>query len=162
MNFRKIKKDEIDKLKRLFPGNNELWEKYKEKRLDEFEKNQIDVFVIENENYFVGEITINYANQDLETETIPNQRVYLEAFRVDKSLQGRGLGQELLIYCLNELKNKGYTEFTIGVEDDNERAKHIYFKYGFTNVIDKVHVEEYKPCDYTLYMRTATKRILYK
>lgn len=38
MNFRKIKQEEFDKLKRLFPGNDELWEKYKKKRLDQFEK----------------------------------------------------------------------------------------------------------------------------
>lgn len=116
-------------------------------------KKQIDVFVIENENYFVGEITINYVNQDLETETIPNQRVCLEAFRVDKSLQGRGLGQELLMYCLNELKNDGYSEFTIGVEDDNERAKHIYFKYGFTEEIDKGYGDEFDPSNYILYLK---------
>lgn len=132
MNFRKIKIEEFDKLKRLFPGDDDLWKKYKKQRLEEFKKNQIDVFIIENENEFVGELTINYVNHDLLTETIPNQRVYFEAFRVGKEFQGKGLGQELIDYCINTLANGGYTEFTIGVEEDNERAKHIYFKYGFT------------------------------
>ena len=137
MNFRKISKEEFDKLKSLFPGDDALWEKYKKQRMNEFNKNEIDVFVVEDNDVFIGELTINYVNHDLQTETIPNQRVYLEAFRIDKSYQGKGLGQELLNYCIKTLLDNGYSEFTIGVEDENERAKHIYFKYGFTKAIDK-------------------------
>ncbi|MGN1298774.1 MAG: GNAT family N-acetyltransferase [Candidatus Scatovivens sp.] len=152
MNFRKINIEEFDKLKRLFPGNDGLWKKYKKQRLDEFEKNEIDVFVIENENKFIGELTINYVSHDLLSEAIQNQRVYFEAFRVDKKFQGKGLGQELIYYCINTLANEGYTEFTIGLEDDNEVAKHIYFKYGFTEAIDKGHGDKFDPREYTLYI----------
>ena len=164
MNFRKIKIEEFDKLKRLFPGDDDLWKKYKKQRLEEFKKNQIDVFIIENENEFVGELTINYVNHDLLTETIPNQRVYFEAFRVGKEFQGKGLGQELIDYCINTLANGGYTEFTIGVEEDNERAKHIYFKYGFTEAIDKGQGDEFDPSEYTLYLKRLDnmEKILYK
>ena len=151
MKFRKINIEEFDKLKRLFPGDDDLWKKYKKQRLEEFKKNQIDVFIIENENEFVGEITINYANHDLLTETIPNQRVYFEAFRVDREFQ------ELMDYCINTLVNEGYTEFTIGVEEDNERAKHIYFKYGFTEAIDKGQGDEFDPSEYTLYLKRLDK-----
>lgn len=157
MKFRKINIEEFDKLKRLFPGDDDLRKKYKKQRLEEFKKNQIDVFIIENENEFVGEITINYANHDLLTETIPNQRVYFEAFRVDREFQGKGLGQELMDYCINTLVNEGYTEFTIGVEEDNERAKHIYFKYGFTEAIDKGQGDEFDPSEYTLYLKRLDK-----
>ena len=86
-------------------------------------------------------------------ETIPNQRVYFEAFRLNKEFRGKGLGQKLIKYVLKELENRGYTEFTIGVEDDNEIAKHIYFKFGFTKKIDKGSGDEFDPTDYTLYLR---------
>ena len=119
MKFRKISKEEFDKLKSLFPGDDALWEKYKKQRMNEFNKNEIDVFVVEDNDVFIGELTINYVNHDLQTETIPNQRVYLEAFRIDKSYQGNGLGQELLNYCIKTLLDNGYSEFTIGVEDEN-------------------------------------------
>lgn len=152
MNFRKINIEEFDKLKRLFPGNDDLWKKYKNQRLEEFKKNQIDVFIIENENNFIGELTINYVSHDLLTETIPNQRVYFEAFRIDKEFQGKGLGQKLIDYCINTLANEGYTEFTIGVEEENERAKHIYFKYGFIEAIDKGQGDEFDSSEYTLYI----------
>ena len=162
MNIRKMKKEEFEKLKTLFPDNNEMWIKYKRMRLEQFEKKEIDVFVIEEEINIIGEITVNYVNHELETETIPNRRVYLEAFRVDKKYQGQGLGQKLINYCTEYLIKKGYTQFTIGVEDDNEIAKHIYFKLGFDEAIDKGHGDEFDPSEYTLYLKDIDKIELQK
>lgn len=153
MKFRKIKAEEFEKLKRMFPNKDDMWEKYKSKRLQQFENKEIDVFVIENNEEFIGEITVNYKSNELETETIPNIRVYLEAFRIAKKYQSEGLGQKLINYCINCLENIGYTEFTIGVEEDNEIAKHIYFKLGFTNAIDKGYGDEFDPSEYTLYLK---------
>lgn len=157
MEFRKIKVEEFEKLKELFPDNDEMWIKYKNKQIKQFENQEIDVFVIENNEDFIGEITVNYKSNELETETIPNIRVYLEAFRVDKKYRGQGLGQKLINYCINYLNNIGYTEFTIGVEEDNEIAKHIYFKLGFNEAIDKGHGNEFDPCEYTLYLKNIDK-----
>ena len=153
MIIRKILKEEFVKLKEMFPGNEDLWIKYKNQRLKEFENNEIDVYVIEENEKFIGEITVNYINHDLETETIPNIRVYFEAYRINENYQGKGLGQKLMEYVINDLKQKGYKEFTIGVEDDNEKAKHIYYKYGFTKVIDYGKGDEFDPTEYTLYLK---------
>lgn len=156
--FRKITKDEFDRLHDLFPDNEQMWSKYRDMRLKEFEKKEIDVYVIEQDNAFIGELSINYVSHDLDSETIPNRRVYLQAFRLDKKCQGLGLGQKLIQFVLSDLESQGYTEFTIGVEDDNERAKHIYFKFGFTEAIDKGYGDEFDPSDYTLYLRSIQKR----
>ena len=153
INFRKIKKEEFDKLKSLFPGDEELWIKYKKKRMEQFKNQEIDVFVSTNGENSIGEITVNYKSHALETETIPNKRCYLEAFRIDKRYQGQGLGQRLINYCINCLTENGYTEFTIGVEDNNEIAKHIYFKLGFNKAIDRGHGDEFDSCEYTLYLK---------
>lgn len=153
MIIRKILKDEFIKLKELFPGNEELWIKYENRRLQQFENKEIDVYVIEEDEKFIGELTVNYISNDLKTETIPNIRVYFEAFRIDKRYQGKGLGQKLIEYTINDLKQKGFKEFTIGVEEDNERAKYIYFKYGFTEAIDYGKGDEFDPTDYTLYLK---------
>lgn len=157
MEFRKIKVEEFEKLKKLFPDNEEMWNKYKKKKLQQFAKQEVDVFVIEDKKDIIGELTVNYKSHQLEKETIPNKRVYLEAFRVDKKYQGQGLGQKLINYCIDYLTNIGYTEFTIGVEDGNEIAKHIYLKLGFTNAIDKGHGDEFDPCEYTLYLKDINK-----
>jgi len=153
MIIRKILKEEFIKLKELFPGNNELWIKYRGQRLQQFENKEIDVYVIEDTNEFIGELTVNYISHDLLSETIPNIRVYFEAFRIDKKHQGKGLGKKLIEYTINDLKEKGFKEFTIGVEEDNERAKHIYFKYGFIEPIDHGKGDEFDPSEYTLYLK---------
>lgn len=155
MEFRKIIIDEFVKLKNLFPDNEEMWNKYKNKMLEPMKKQEIDVFVVEDNEKFIGEITVNYKIHELEKETIPNKRVYLEAFRIDKQWQGQGLGQKLINYCIDYLIKIGYTEFTIGVEDDNEVAKHIYFKLGFAEAIDKGHRNEFDSSEYTLYLKNT-------
>ena len=155
MNIRKIKKEEFEKLRNLFPDNDEMWVKYKIIRLEQFVKKEIDIFIIEENENIIGEITVNYVNHELKNETIPNKRVYLEAFRVCKKYQGQGLGKKLINYCIDYLTNKGYTEFTIGVEDNNDIAKHIYFNLGFNQAIDKGHGNEFDSSEYTLYLKNA-------
>ncbi len=155
--FRKIVKAEFDKLHDLFPDSDQMWLKYKNMRLQEFDNQEIDVYIIEFNNDFIGELTINYISHDLKSETIPNQRVYLQAFRLAKKYQGQGLGQQLIQFCLSDLEKRGYSEFTIGVEEDNAVAKHIYFKLGFTEAIDKGYGDEFDPTDYILYMRKIQK-----
>ena len=155
--FKKILPEEFDKLYDLFPSDDELWFKYRDMRLKEYENRETDTYVIEDNDKFIGELTVNYISHDLPTETVPNQRVYLQAFRVNKKYQKQGLGQQLITFVLNDLAERGYTEFTIGVEEDNEIAKHIYFKNGFTEAIDKGHGDEFDPTDYTLYMKSIKK-----
>ena len=156
--FRKITKDEFGKLYDLFPDNEQMWLKYRDMRLKEFDNKEIDVYVIELNNIFIGELSINYISHDLASETISGQRVYLQAFRLDQKYQGLVLGQKLMQFALSDLEQQGYTEFTIGVEEDNERAKHIYFKLGFTEAIDKGCGDEFDPSDYILYLRSIQKK----
>lgn len=110
-------------------------------------------------NYVYRRITKDEFDRlhDPASETIPNQRVYLQAFRIDKKCQGLGLGQKLINFALSDLEQNGYAEFTIGVEDDNEIAKHIYFKFGFTEAIDRGYGDEFDSSDYTLYMISIQK-----
>ena len=152
MEFKIIKIKEFEKLRKLFPNNEEMWVKYKNNRLQQLKKQEIDVFIMEDNKEFIGEITVNYKSHQLETETITNKRVYL-----DKKYQGQGLGQKLINYCIDYLTNIGYTQFTIGVEDDNGIAKHIYSKLGFTYAIDKKYGDEFDPCEYTLYLKDIGK-----
>lgn len=157
MNFRKIEIEEFEKLKRLFPGNEEVWEKYRNMQVEKLEKKEIDIFVIENNENIIGEITANYKSNKLENEAKAGIRAYLEAFRIDKDYRNQGLGQELINYCIEYLENIGYTEFTIGVEDENGIAKHIYSKLGFTKIIGKGHGDEFDNSEYTLYLKEKNK-----
>ena len=155
--FRKLRKEEFERLKHLFNNTDELWTKYKDMRMKQYNENDVDIYIVELNDQIVGEVTINYSSHALPTEAIPNQRVYIQAFRIEPSYQGYGLGQKLMDYVLLDLENKGIREFTIGVEDDNEIAKHIYFKYGFTEAIDHGKGDTFDPVEYTLYMKTLPK-----
>lgn len=151
--YRKIDKDEFDKLHDLFPDDEQLWLKYRDKRLRQFDNQEVDVYVIAHQERMIGEVTISYISHTLPLEAIPGQRVYLQAFRLEEAYQGAGLGQELLRFALADLEKQGYTEFTIGVEEENEVAKHIYFKLGFTEAIDQGQGDTFDPSAYTLYLR---------
>lgn len=84
------------------------------------------------------------------------KRAYLYAFRIHENHQGEGLGKQLLKYVVDNLSQYGYTEFTVGVEDDNERAKHIYQRFGFNKKISRIQ-EEYQgeKYEYNLYLKST-------
>lgn len=98
------------------------------------ERGEEDIFALYREERLLGELHVKYVSED-EREAVCGRRAYLFAFRVRREEQGRGLGTLLLKKVLEELAGLGYTEFTIGVEDDNVLAKHIYEKFGFDRVI---------------------------
>lgn len=155
--FRKITSSEFDKLKGLFDVRNtedeKMWVKYRSIRLKQFEEKDTDIYVIACGESFVGELSANYSAHTLKSEAIPGRRVYFSTFRLEKEYQGAGLGQRLVKFALDDLESRGYSEFTIGVDEDNDIAKHIYFKFGFTEAIDKGKGDEFDPSDYTLYLR---------
>ncbi len=67
---------------------------------------------------------------------------YLSAFRTIPEYQGNGYFGILFKFVLNDLKEKGYTKVTLGVEPNEEKNKKIYKHYGFTEYI-KSATEQY-------------------
>lgn len=144
--------DQFDKLKELYPDDD--FTEYKVKRINQIINKELDIFVIEKDHKYVGEMTATYVNGELETETIPNVRIYFQALRVLEEYQNMGLAQKLIKYVIDYYEKLGYTEFTIGVEEDNYIAKHIYRKLGFTKIIDKCIEQNSNKVIYTLYLRS--------
>ena len=117
-----------------------------------FEYNDVDAMIAENTNaiinntgsiftlyeddMLIGELHVKYKSEDV-LEAKLNQRAYLFAYRIHKNYQGKGLGKLLLTTVINTLEKEGYKELTIGVEDDNLLARHIYEAYGFEEVIER-------------------------
>ncbi|MCI8546287.1 MAG: GNAT family N-acetyltransferase [Clostridia bacterium] len=155
MKVRKINLNEIDELKKLFKHSD--FDKYKLDLINNIKDDVRDIYVMIDNEKFIGELTVYYKGKS-ELEVIENIRVYLSAFRVLKEYQGKGLGQNLLNFVIKDLEAKGYTEFTIGVEDDNENALHIYKKFGFNKIIARLN-EEYEgnSYEYNLYLREGGK-----
>ena len=115
----------------------------------------IDIFGLFLNGALLGELRVMYDNVD-EKFANKGRRAYLYAFRIHKNFQGMGHGKQLLKYVINQLTDKGYSEFTVGVEDDNERAKHIYQNFGFNEIISRIQ-EEYQgeKYEYNLYLKVS-------
>lgn len=61
--------------------------------------------------------------------------VYLSAFRTIPEYQGKGYFSELFRHMVNDLKARGYTRLTLGVEPGEVTNRQIYAHYGFTEYI---------------------------
>lgn len=60
---------------------------------------------------------------------------HLSAFRTIPEYQGRGYFSILFKYMINDLREKGYTRLTLGVEPSEIKNRQIYNHYGFTEYI---------------------------
>lgn len=113
----------------------------------------IDIFVLYDKDVLVGELRVMYESDD-ENFAIRGRRAYMFAFRVREGFQNKGYGTYLLKTVLDVLKEKGYCEFTVGVEDDNFRAIHMYQTLGFSEFLLRKQ-EEYQgdAYEYNLYLK---------
>lgn len=112
-----------------------------------------DIFGLFDAGRIIGELRVKYRSDD-PLEAVFGQRAYLYAFRILPQFQGRGLGTELMDHVINLLREQGYRELTVGVEDDNLRAIHMYRKAGFTELLARKQ-EEYQGDSYAynLYLK---------
>lgn len=115
----------------------------------------IDIFVLYDRAVLVGELRVMYESDD-ENFAIRDRRAYMFAFRIREGFQNKGYGTYLLKTVLDALKEKGYCEFTVGVEDDNLRAIHMYQALGFNKFLLRKQ-EEYQgdAYEYNLYSNFA-------
>ena len=138
----KANEKNFEQLKTLFPDD------YCE-RFRQFSDREIDIYAVQAEGQTVGRIVANYRNQHLENETKPNVRACLSHFILLKAFRKRGLGGQLLDYAIKDLIVHGYKELTVGVEAENDIAKHLYFRNGFLEKINHGSM----PCEYDLYLK---------
>ena len=117
------------------------------------ENGGIDIFCLFDGERLIGELRTMYKHED-SLFAIDGKRAYLYAYRIHTDFQGQGLGKYLMNYVIDTLEKLGYTEFTIGVEDDNTIAQHIYQSLGFTELLARTK-EEYQgdSYEYNLYLK---------
>ena len=132
-----------DYLIEIHPGNNK-WVKFRENALKHYdEKSTIsylgflnDEIICEatayiKESAFIGDIS--------EPSGLLNENMaYLAAFRTNKEFEGKGYFSKLYNFIESDLKQKGYTELSLGVGPEEVRNMEIYFHLGFRNYIKTV------------------------
>ena len=120
---------------------------------NDIQNGMIDIFVLYDKDVLIGELHVRYESDD-ENYAIRGRRAYMFAFRIREDFQNKGYGTYLLKTVLSLLKENGYCEFTVGVEDDNFRAIHMYQALGFNEVLLRKQ-EEYQgdAYEYNLYLK---------
>lgn len=125
--------------------NKELWEKFKESSLRNLE-NRIVYMGILNEE-IITECTAIISSSDLDMQNkenlIGDKKAYLTAFRTNKEYEGKGYFSKLYKFMEKDLKKRGFTSLTLGVEPCEIRNIQIYFKWGFNKYIKTCY--EYYP-----------------
>ncbi len=141
---------ELHKLTELYDYNNV--EEMITQCAYEIQNNIIDIFVLLDGSILIGELHAMYQSDD-NNFAVRGKRAYLFAFRIHKNYQGKGYGKYLIKRVIDILKEKGYHEFTVGVEDDNLKARHIYHSFGFNELLLRKK-EEYQgdSYEYNLYL----------
>ena len=118
------------------------------------ESGEFSVFLLLAGEELIGELHVTWRGGDPQF-VINGQRAYLSAFRIRQDQQGHGLGQRLLSGVLQAIAQRGYREVTIGVEDDNRTALHLYAKFGFTTWLARCRESYQGDCyEYDLYLKT--------
>ena len=129
---RKLKITELPLLTQLFNYKN-VDEMIAENTRD-IETGIVDIIALFDGDKIIGELRVKYISDD-NRFAVKGKRAYLYAFRVHQKYQGKGLGNFLLENVLTILVENGYSEFTVGVEDDNIQARYMYEKCGFVHPI---------------------------
>ncbi len=156
LSVKKLSAYQLPMLSELFRYND--IEKMLAENTRDIENGAIDIFGLFKGSALVGELHVMYRNTDSRM-AVQGKRAYLFAFRIRRDSHGKGFGQYLLENVLHLLSSQGYSEFTVGVEDDNLRAIHIYRKFGFTQIIARKQ-EEYQgdTYEYNLYLKNESTR----
>lgn len=124
----------IDELKSLWGNSNSPTQSY---FVQGIEKGNIEFWTIENEtdNSLIGELYIFWDSEDKD-EANGKDRAYLSAFRIKKEFRGHGLGKKLMQRVLQRIIEKGFSEATIGADNDNtEKLTSMYKSWGFSKLI---------------------------
>ena len=135
MIVRKLKTNEIFILTNLF-NYKDVADMIAENTRD-IENGVIDIFALFDGDKIIGELRAKYVSDDNRFAE-KGKRAYLYAFRINENYQGKGLGSYLLENVLTMLKESGYSEFTVGVEDNNARARYMYEKNSFIEPIARI------------------------
>jgi len=92
------------------------------------------IYVYEIDGELVGEGALVFENGDPDY-TIANVRIYMSRIIVGEKYRNQGIGAEIVDYLIGLAKEKGFKEVSIGVDEDNLPARHLYEqKMGFTTV----------------------------
>ena len=118
-------------------NNSKIWIDFKEESLRNLDTRTIYMGILDGE--IITEWTAIPSDDDLDMQNKDNligkNKAYLTAFRINKEYENKGYFSKLYKFMEDDLKRKGFTSLTLGVEPSEVRNMMIYFNWGFINYI---------------------------
>ena len=120
-------------------NNKENWIIWKKENIEKFQKGLIIPYYGLLNQEIICECTAEIDSSIVQNaeHLVDEKTAYLSGFRTNKEYQGQGYFSKLFRFMIEDLKSRGYTKVTLGVEPEEEKNKSIYNKYGFTEFIKK-------------------------
>ncbi|MBR6308031.1 MAG: GNAT family N-acetyltransferase [Lachnospiraceae bacterium] len=106
-------------------------------------------WTIEEEGELIGELYVFFNLEDKDFAD-GKTTAYLCAFRIKKEYRGKGLGSRLMEHVLADLRERGLSMATIGVDSTEEKNIRLYHRLGFTEKVKDCFED---PCDVDENMR---------
>ena len=147
-----------DYLIEINPGNNK-WVEFKENALKHFDENSTISYLGFLNNEIICEITAYIKNSafigDISEPSglLSDSMAYLAAFRTNKEYEGKGYFSKLYRFVESDLKERGYTELSLGVGPEAVRNIEIYFHLGFREYIKTLIEQEQEQEDVILFYK---------
>ena len=129
-----------DYLVEIHPGSNK-WIEFKENALKHFDENSTISYLGFLNKEIICEITAYIKNSafigDISEPSglLSDSMAYLAAFRTNKEYERTGYFSKLYRFVESDLKERGYTELSLGVGPEAVRNIEIYFHLGFREYI---------------------------
>ena len=117
--------------------DNNAWKIWKEKAIKDMKNRNTIVYYGILNGIVISEATafitsVNVQNSD---GLVNDNTAYLSAFRTREEYQGKKYFSKLYNFMEKDLKRRGYSKLTLGVEPCETTNIKIYFNYGFTDYI---------------------------
>ena len=147
----------------IHPSNNK-WVKFKEDALKHYDEESTISYLGFLNGEIICEATAYIKDSafigDISEPSglLSDSMAYLAAFRTNKEYEGKGYFSKLYNFVENDLKEKGYTELSLGVGPEAVRNMEIYL--GFRNYIKTVI--EYEPSEYDTSKQEEDVILFYK
>ncbi len=120
------------------------WKLWKEEAKSFLEKQKRICYIGILEKTIICEATVALsedAAQNLE-DLIDDNTVYLFAFRTNEEYRNKGYFSKLYKFMEEDLKNRGYTRFILGVEPTETENLEIYKHFGFRKFVKEAYEKE--------------------
>lgn len=113
------------------------WIAWKSRNLENYQRGYIIPYYGILAGSIICEVTAMVHPKAVQNSTglVDSHTVYLSAFRTVSGFQGKGYFSKLFHFMMADLRQKGFTKATLGVEPAEEKNKAIYARYGFTEYI---------------------------